>query len=372
MQSSKPDLFEQSFWDEMVRELKKEDKWEEQILNAVMMQPVIKDNIRTRDPVFVINDNIRTQIKYWKDRRNDCVHHKDNNITNAHVEAFYSFLESNLQKITVEGGQASLLYKIDRHFDSTYTPINEDLSPLVKEIKNAVEKSEMDVFWPKVFDILNNLWDYGHEVEFTKECLKLNDSEISVSLIRYIKSTENLLKGILNEFPQLITYLNYSKQEIRKFWQGKIKTISTAMTIYTCMLRNNLIPKDQIDEANESMVTLFKYVDNIEDHLTLANNGFGEVLYRKLFVDQNATNYLYWKFLNKHNDLITKYIELYPIKEEVVGILCVEMDKSQWLAQFLQSSLNQLFISNIAKKKEFIEKATALDLELPSQLDSLA
>lgn len=120
MSAEKPNLFPSGIWRNLIANLKNEDKWEESIFNASIQQEKTdgsKPPIRTQDPVFVINDNLRTQIKYWKDRRNDCVHNKDNIITISHVETFWTFLESNLQKITIEGGKVTLLNKFKKHYD---------------------------------------------------------------------------------------------------------------------------------------------------------------------------------------------------------------------------------------------------------------
>jgi hypothetical protein len=49
-------------------------------------------------PIFAIDQELRDQVKFWKDRRNDCAHSKQNQIIAAHCEAFYAFVRSTLNR----------------------------------------------------------------------------------------------------------------------------------------------------------------------------------------------------------------------------------------------------------------------------------
>lgn len=371
MAANKPSLFPDRDWDLIIRNLQHEDKWEEALLNALMTQERKDATGRTRDPIFMINDNLRTQIKFWKDRRNDCVHHKDNAILSSHVEAFWSFLESNLQKITIEGGKAALINKFARHYDISYTPEGQDVSPLLKEIKGAVEKLEMPDFWNQIFEIISNLFDYSEEAYVIRKIIEIHDAIMIDSLLLHIKGNETLLRGCVGEYPELLNYLGYDSQEIRKFWKTKITRIHNVMGVLASMFRNNLIPDDQIKDAMHHVVKVLKYNDNINDHYVLQAKGFGEVLYDKLFVENSNKQLKYWDFMNNNYMLYIKYIKYYELKDEVVKILCEEMAKTSWNAKFLQQALNQFFKENSNKKQEFIEKAATLGFALPLPIEEL-
>lgn len=374
MSAEKPSLFPPGLWKTLLMNLKNEDKWEESIFDASVQKEKtdgVKPPKRTQDPVFVINDNLRTQIRYWKDRRNDCVHNKDNIITISHVETFWTFLESNLQKITIEGGKVTLLNKFKKHYDRLYTAANEEVEPLIKEIRSAVTKIELQDFWKQLFEDVSDLWDYSNEFTLITKIIKMNDPEISESLISYLKSDEKFLKAYINEHPSIIGLLGYTKPEIRNFWNTKIGNMSNVMGVYASMLRNNLIPAEEIKEANGKLVYFYKYTESADDHYTLSSNGFGEALYERLFIDNNASQRKYWDFMNTHYILYTKYIELYELKDEVVKVLCEELGKTEWVSFFLRESLERLFTRNPSKMKEFKEKATKLNLALPSQIAAL-
>lgn len=375
MSAEKPNLFPSGLWKNLITNLKNEDKWEESIFNASLQKEKTdgaKPSVRTQDPVFVINDNLRTQIRYWKDRRNDCVHNKDNSITISHVENFWTFLQSNLQKITIEGGKVTLLNKFKKHYDRSYTAANEDVEPLIKEIKSAVTKLEMHDFWRELFDDVSDLWDYSNEISLISKIIKINDTEIIESLILYLKSDEILLKAYINEHPSIISFLGYTKPEIRIFWNKKIGSMTNVMGVYASMLRNNLIPTEEIKEANKKLVHLYKYAESPDDHYVLSFHGFGEVLYEHLFIENNPSQRKYWEFMNKHYGLYTKYIELYDLKNEVVKIICEELCKTEWVSYFLRESLDRLFLRNPTKMEEFKEKAAKMSLILPSQIAALS
>src|SRR3954471_9209694 len=74
--ATKPNLYPQGEWDIIILKLQNEDLWEAIVFDATQQQEKIDQATkqRTKDPIFNLNDNLRLQIKYWKDRRNDCAH----------------------------------------------------------------------------------------------------------------------------------------------------------------------------------------------------------------------------------------------------------------------------------------------------------
>jgi hypothetical protein len=372
MQALKPALFPQNTWDTMIRNLQNENQWEEALVKALNRQE-IRDSakVKIQDPVFVIHQNIKDQITYWRGRRNDCAHHRDNAIRESHVESFWSFLEGNLWKITVEGGRATLINKFTRHYDSRYTPAGADVMPLIGEIKHAVEKSEMQDFWESLFAVTNNLMDYEEEVGLIRKILSLNDVELTASLIKYISAQQNLLYGCINEFPSLLIHLNWDGPTVRNFWKTKLLPMRNVIGVFATMLRNSLIPTDEINDAMQHVAKMLKYTDDQDDHLILKNNNFGKHIYAALFVQNNGTHFHYWKYMNANCSLYTQYIKLYPLKDEVVTILCEELAKPAWKSEFLIDSLNKLFKSDNVKKQEFINKAAALGVALPENITEL-
>lgn len=369
LSANKPKVFPQPTWDKIQNGILNEDKWEENVLNAVLQQEK-KDsaNKRIQDPVFVISENLRTQIKYWKDRRNDCAHNKDNQIMQHNVEAFWGFLESNLAKIFVEGGRTNLINKFSRHFNISYTPANTDVSPLVKEIKYVVDKNELNSFWGEMFEVVADLFDHGNEIKVAQNIFKLDDPVLTESLVKHLLQERNFWRAFISEDPGKLSLFLNNEQEIRNFWRNELLKTVNPLKVYASMLRNNLIPPKEVEEANKHVFKMERYDVSPEDHAILVLNGFGEVFYEKLFVDNNPSNRKYWKFINDNIRIYVSYISSFPLKDEVVRIVVSELNKDEWRPQFLENDLNLLFEKNSNKKKEFAGKISSLKLSWPACL----
>lgn len=370
MEAEMPSGFPQQLWIDAIRDLQNEDLWEAAAFNAVMRQE-ISQGPKAGPPFFPINDSLRNQIRYWKDRRNDCAHNKDNEINISHVDGLWAFLESNLQKITIEGGKISLLNKFKRHYDRSYTSATEDVTPLISEISNVVSKGELGDFWKDLLDTVTDLYDYSIEISLIKKILKLNNPILSDSLIAHIKTDAGLTKGFLNQEPHFFQRLGFSKEEIRNFWQEKLNNMSNGLSVFASMLRNNLIPQEDIKEACERMIFSERYPENNDDHNVLAVNGFGEALYDFLFVKHSKAQRTYWKFMNANVRLYSNYIEKYPLKDETVEILCEELAKEDWVSFFLIEQLGHLFSSHPMKMAEFKQVAANIGATLPQSIKIL-
>ncbi|KAA8479976.1 hypothetical protein BDE36_3336 [Arcticibacter tournemirensis] len=376
MMGNKPSLLPDYKWNNLLKELINEDKWEAAVFDALQKQEVIgppPDKARTEDPIFAINDSVRLQIRYWKDRRNDCAHNKDNLIINAHVEAFWSFLISNLPKLTIEGGVATLINKLITFYDPNQTPPNASILPILQLIPSAVEKNEMKNFWKKAFEVIDNTedWYFKRSNNFIKSVLSIQNELMSSSLLAFLKANEDYLLPYVDEHPEIITTLELSPEETRQFWRKKVLPRNNFLKIYSSMLRNNLIPKEEIDEANKLFASKMKYTNDYTDHLVLRDSGFGTVLYSKLFVEANTEHFKFWEYLNDHYIVYRQYIEFYPLDLEIVKLLSKEFSKS-WHSYFLKDQLNELFTTSKSKREEFTSIATSNSITLPTELTSLS
>ncbi|RZJ27742.1 MAG: hypothetical protein EOO18_13690 [Chryseobacterium sp.] len=254
-----------------------------------------------------------------------------------------------------------------------YTPANADVSPLVREIASAVAKSEMDNFFREAFERIDDLFDFSKEIKFSFEVLKLNDPIISGSLLKYLRNDgKSILKEFIEKYPSILNDLGFSPQEIRKFWTSDIKRYRNPLSIYASMLRNGLIPNEQIPEANEKLSYLNQLPESNEDNWILIDNGFGEAMHQQLFINHSTQNhYKHWEFMNANKYVYTKYIERYPLSDEAIKILHFEFDKDDWRAQWLQDSLDEMFTQNENKRQEVKERFLSIGLSLPRYLSSL-
>lgn len=151
-----PPGFAPGEWTSMRNDLMSEDKWDKRVFDAVQ-------TIKSGKIVFSVSDDLRQQVKYWKDRRNDCAHFKDNEICSSHVEALWTFLRSNLGKFVPVGSEESVLQRIVTHFDPNITPPGLDPMPIVRDIPCSVESSDFSNFLTELKKAVRqkNLWATG-------------------------------------------------------------------------------------------------------------------------------------------------------------------------------------------------------------------
>lgn len=352
--SKKPASFDQGRWDAILRKIKLEDKWEEEIFNSLN---------NSTNPVFNIKDNIRTQIKFWKDRRNDCAHAKDNIINHHHVEIFWTFLKSNLSKITIEGGKQNLLNKFDDHFDTTKTSRFESYSSLIHEIENSIEVTEIDDFIKKLDNVvLNRTLETSKVYEVFDKTLSIcfSVNYIKDAVINHLKSTSKDL-DFLSCFPSNFNTLNYSPQDIRGIWNTKIYSTRHSYVkdkIFGVILANVSLSNDDIKDCIELYIEKFdqsgfknlskeQYIRNL-----LGNNFFLDKMY-SLYFEQDRLADLDYRIINKQADLIGLYIEKCNLNENIVRTLSLTFQNGT--PNFLTHSLRSVLNSNIPLKTKFKE-----------------
>ncbi|MGB3343983.1 MAG: hypothetical protein WBA61_08735 [Aequorivita sp.] len=305
---AKPNLFPQGEWDKIISKLQNEDLWETSVFDATQQQEKI-DSItkeRTKDPIFNINSNLRFQIKYWKDRRNDCAHYKDNIIDTFHIEAFWAFIESNVSKITIEGGMQSLINKIYKHFDPTITPPDKDITPLIQEIEFSVERSKLKYFWELL--LKNDEWDFDlskRKQELISKSLEANKCFINDSLIAIVKANKYYLKDFLSNHPDKILNFNFNEEEVRKFWKTQLASCNNILGLYTSFLRNGLIPQNEIKEANKTVLSAIReYSPTINEHQVLSVNGILDTFKELIIDNSNFIGYRSYLWVNDRADII--------------------------------------------------------------------
>ncbi|HAD97419.1 MAG TPA: hypothetical protein DCG19_08425, partial [Cryomorphaceae bacterium] len=284
IKSDAPPELKTGRWTKLIQDLNDDDRWEKEVFEQL---------INSKAPIFNISENIRQQIKYWKDRRNDCAHFKDNEIEAHHTEAFWSFLKSNLQKITIEGGMQSLLNKFYRHYDPHYTPPNTDPTSLIKEIDEAVRIDELDEFWKTLFVKIGHDFAFEDMYETTvTKIVKLvfqncNDQTVR-SLVNHLKTNGHDL-AIINVYPETFSQFEYSASEIREIWTKRAWRLKTLVfKIVAVLFSHGAIPFSEIKEANQLLISKATDCRPQDDwtHTHLAANGFGNEFF-EIALNQN-------------------------------------------------------------------------------------
>jgi hypothetical protein len=336
--ANKPQNYIEGEWNTLIFKINNEDKWEEAVFDSTQQRAKIDHVTKaiTRDPIFSIKDDIREQIKYWKNRRNDCAHFKENNIDYYHVESFWAFMESNLSKITVEGGLNTLINKIKDHFNPILTPQNKDFSHLVKDIEHSVEPAKLNEFWDSF--IIPDEWDISLSAtrkKFLKECFRISSDIVKESIVKKLKDNIYYMIDFLDSYPELILNFDFSNQEVRKLWSVEIKKSNNVIGLYTSLLRNVLIPRDEINDANKAVINQIKdYSPNALEHHTLEINKFFNAFKSEVIDNNNFIGFKSYEWVNDRANLISSIIKYYPADKEILVKLAEHYEQrynSEWL-----------------------------------------
>jgi len=356
MNSQKPNNIKNSRWDNITKELTNENKWEERILTELN---------NSKSPIFKINDSIRREILCWKDRRNDCAHYKEYEITHQHVEMFWLFLKSNLSKISIEGSMQSLLSKFIVFFDRTKTPASKEPDELIREIEYAVEINDLNIFFEK----LCRLPLFGNDTTIHNIYYKIfqifqENNRITNELIRFIKEKGGNydLKFILN-YPQVINYIQYTPEEIREIWNSRIWILSHyEYKIIVILLQNGKVPFNEQEELfkhifNKFDQNRFHFLNLKENEIEflLQGGSFLDVIYNNFFKEGKIFNtYSNFKHINAKAELITLLFSKREIDKYMMEGL-KKMRENNISPDWLRDSLTRLLNDNENIRNKFIE-----------------
>ncbi|EIM72917.1 hypothetical protein A3SI_19066 [Nitritalea halalkaliphila LW7] len=359
IKSQLPPGFPQKLWDKLKTDVQNTEVWDKKVF----------DSTQRIDPskIYPISDTLRREVVYWKDRRNDCAHFKHEKIDYHHVESFWSFLETNLSKFTVNGGKASLLRKFKDHFDFTITPPDKEINSLIIEVESAVDVSELKLFFSDIESELDDILDHYH-FKVYNEILGYYKNQIADELIEYIKYDDARLLDFIRKYPDKILCLNLDEVFIRDLWYTKLfSNTFDDFKVYTSLLQNNLIRPQDIEEANQKIVRrLTTQTPDTYSKTVLECNGFYDKLKDKIFPESGIPTYA---AANQITQQIIHYIENFDLDESIVTAICKTFNRP-YIPNVLQDKLRTYFRNRPGKKQEFNNVVNGIsDLKIPDSLD---
>lgn len=369
MSANRPSGIAEGKWEDMLRSLMDEEKKDKVVFDATQM--------RAPTTVFALSDDMRNQVAYWKGRRNDCAHSKQNMIGYSHVETFWLFLRSNLAKFVVSGSKEGLINSIRDHFDYSLTPRGEDFSYLIEKIPTAVAVPDQLSFFNEVYGIFHppgvvTPVARSEELEFWSAISNLHSDELNGQLAEFLQTKEDFLLELLRKHPVQIHLFESNSAFLRNLWYSKLfrDGLSNAndITIYCALLRNNLIPGEQIGEANTAIVSRLHDCEvSDDDFRTLKTSSFFEAFHDKAFV-QGAIKTFSWA--NRNASMIALYLERFPFDDSSAKAIQGAFDVPNHPFD-VQKSLSRLFEENDEKRDEFLGRLDALNLSRPQYLSSV-
>lgn len=305
LNGDQPTVIDENKWKNKLDNLRDEDKWEKEVFNLL---------INGKDSVFLITDEIRLQVKYWKDRRNDCVHFKNELVDYALIESFWKFLKIYLPRFIINGSKLGLLNKISDHFTPSKTQPGSSYDFLIKEISTSVPKDELIVFLRDLEEVTNSFF-----FEFVDKILYLCDDSIIAEITKYLQSDNNKqqLLGLLRLFPNNINLLKNEKKYIRELWHDDLFCKwNDDFPILCSLIRNMIIPDSEVYEALEKALERNGNHTPEEKQLSeLKKHNFFSLVRERYY---NTEDY---NFLNNNCNLIFQIILIDGLTtEDAIGI----------------------------------------------------
>ncbi len=353
-------------------QLRQDETWDAKTFDATQQ----KDPA----PVFPVSDDLRHQIRYWKDRRNDCAHSKDNQITAAHVEALYAFIESNLGKLCVAGSRSEMKRRVLGHFDPSMTPPGSDVAPLVREIPSAVPAAEMLEFVSEIaraFDdrdgqIITILdMESEDKLTFLNACVTQGDGSLQAACAQLLMGSDRLCASFLRRHTDKAQLLSGRPEAIRRLWHDFLfRGYLNDFPLFSSLIRLRLIPEAQRREACRHVIKRgIAGVPNTVDSAVLEDCGFFVEL-EDILVNGDEINSFDWA--NTSKELIVKYISEHPMSQGIARCIYRNFNSANF-PWHLAEMLDGLFRANAGKRAEYLTlKGAHEDIGIPSKIPSLS
>ncbi|MFS0604947.1 hypothetical protein [Peribacillus frigoritolerans] len=331
---AKPDSLDLRTWRELLRKTNDDTVWDQTVFETTQWK--LPDG---RSKIYLINNDLREDMVYWRRKRNDCAHSKDNIISYPHVESFWLFIQSNLNKFIVNGGREALLDKFRLHFDSRYTKPGLKYDYLIQPIPLVVDKRDIAGLLKDIDEILEEKASYLYIDDkesvyyaFWNNIACSSNEDINKGFINFITSSQELFIKFITVFPEKLLMCTSQTVLIREFWKEKlfsreVKGSDAFWDLSISLLRNNIIDESEIA----------KFVRK------LAFSG----QYRRL--ERNHIEYLrslaFFKYIKLHlfeNDLFTQAPNGYNNANANRNLIIFYL-KNESLDKVVVESLNTLF-----------------------------
>lgn len=327
---SKPDSIDQKTWYGLLTKIQDDSIWDQSVFETTQWREA-----DGRSKVYLINNDLREDMVYWRRKRNDCAHSKDNIISYPHVEAFWLFIQSNLSKFIVNGGREGLLNKIEKHFDPKYTKPGQDHSFIIEQIPLVVQSSEISNLLKDIDTILEEQSDFLYIDDkddvyyaFWKDIAFSTNKEINDSFIKFITSDMDLFVEFITVYPEKLLSCANNEELIRLFWKEEffkrgVRGSDEFWNLAIILLNNKLIPEEEVDTFVRKLSMKGSRRDLASEHITILRRyGFFKHIREFLFIDDRLTQ-LHNGYNNANNNasLIIFYLENEDLDDKVVARL---------------------------------------------------
>ncbi|ENM5780032.1 hypothetical protein NTH33_003678 [Vibrio mimicus] len=338
-------------WQKIQRELRDPTGWDQATYDAIRQQSPAS--------IFMLTEDVRQQVEYWKYRRNDCAHSKPNIIACSHVESFYYFILSNLSKISVNGSKASFIQMVKDHYNTHMTPSNSSVDEVAKGINTAINPPDLNEVYTEIFLYLDGTKTAfekatnkvgSNKIAFCVSIYKVGDASAKTELNSILEKDLDLYMGVLRVNSTLTSNLNSKPKLIRQIWkQCAFKSGVNDFGVIVSLLNAKLIPVDEHEELFDLLLEQ-DYQCQPSDIELMALKSIGYYKRIEYLIDSNLFN-----DFDKSNNLryqIVQYIENTNIDKKLAEAIFKGFNYDQHPFK-LATALNQFFNNNSSKVAEY-------------------
>lgn len=355
LNSEMPSDFKKTRWDACMNNLRNEDKWDSEVVVCIR-----KRANGTNDPAFFeLPDTLRDDVCYWRNRRNDCAHYKDSEITLSHVAAFWVFIMDNYNKFTPIGSLMQSVNDYKRHYNVSITPKGTSTEIIFKRLCLAIKTED---------DLLLFLKE-------TDSCMKYEQAMLLHDLLMTERHRAKVISLLVDNLKRVRMYLALKPADVsvilgnnpemtRKFWYEDFMLFANSANVYIEMLRARMIPQGEIKESLE-MFLKHEYkrgafnVDRSEDFNVLKENGlydiFIEEYLSKDFICNNPSEKCY------KTDFYISLIHRGGISDKLIKVLSESIKGT--FPYTLANRLKGEIFKDEENKKQYIESIARQDLD---------
>lgn len=369
LRSRKPDAFAQREWENMLKNLRKDDTWDKETFDRAKQCGKEKT-------VLCMPNEVRKKFEYWKDLRNICAHYKEYHFIKAHTLTLYSFIAQYLFKISIEGGKETLLQEFEEYFNPIYTSPDTPIQPLLDKITDMVEEHDLTAFITQLlrlaaknrknkdcYTILKQLFETGN----------LRQAVINLLWDPDNKNSKTLRARFISQYPDtvLTLYADRDAKYIRKLWHDDLGDFLIILPIYCQLLAADMIPQNEREEAHlcvlQHLYTSSSFSDLREDEIQILQDaGYFDCFLNK-FLTREFTAKNYSEICYK-TDFYIYHLHYMEISENLVRNLVSVFDCLPY-PYTLESRIKQEFLDgDLSKRVEFEAMCKTLRLEVPEPL----
>lgn len=352
LKSDMPKGFNEPRWKACMSKLRQENAWDEQVISCI--------KCRDNPPYFELTDSLRDDVCYWRNRRNDCAHYKDSEITLSHVAAFWVFIMDNYNKFTSIGSLMQSVNDYKRHYNVSITPKGTSTEVIFKRLCLAIKTEDDLLLFLKETD---SCMEYEEQAQFLHDLLM--DERHKAKVISLLTDKLKRVKMYLALKPADVSVILGNNPEMtRKFWYEDFMLFASSANVYVEMLRAKMIPQGEIKESlNMFLKHEYKrnafYLDNPEDFNVLKENGLYDIFIEEYLSEDFVCNNPGEKC--HKTDFYISLIKRGGISDKLIKVLSESIKGT--FPYTLENRLKGEIFKDEENKKQYLESIARLGLD---------